>query len=126
FLGIIVEEVGRLNRVVSSFLDYARPYSGHPSELDVAQVVDRSVQLLRGDLPPGIELVVEPSDALPRVQMDPEHLRQVLLNLVRNATEAMNGRGTVTIATHARVQGRQRRVELSVRDTGPGIDATVL
>jgi two-component system sensor histidine kinase HydH len=51
FIGIIVEEVGRLDRVVSSFLDYARPYRGNPSLLDDVNVVERTLQLVRADLP---------------------------------------------------------------------------
>jgi two-component system sensor histidine kinase HydH len=78
FIGIIVEEVGRLDRVVSSFLDYARPYRGNPSLLDVTNVVERTLQLVRNDLPAELVLTHEPGDELPPVRMDPEHLRQVL------------------------------------------------
>ena len=46
FLGIIVEEVNRLNRVVSQFLDYARPYRGEPQPLDVNEVVRKTAQLV--------------------------------------------------------------------------------
>src|SRR5262249_37070690 len=46
FLGIIVEEANRLNRVVSQFLDYARPYRGEPQPLDVNEVVRKTAQLV--------------------------------------------------------------------------------
>ena len=46
FLAIIVEEANRLNRVVSQFLDYARPYRGEPQPLDVNEVVRKSAQLV--------------------------------------------------------------------------------
>jgi len=121
FVGIIVDEVGRLDRVVSSFLDYARPYRGNPSLLDVTTVVERTLQLVRNDIPEELVLTHEPADEMPPVRMDPEHLRQVLLNLIRNAMEAMKGRGTIEL--RSRVRGSF--VELLVRDSGPGIDASM-
>jgi two-component system sensor histidine kinase HydH len=119
---------------VGSFLDYARPFRGNPSILDVGQVVARTLQLVRNDLPAQVELTVEIPPELPTVRMDPEHLRQVLLNLLRNACEAMNNRGSITLRAAARSRVSYTRdaedappelVELSVRDTGPGIDPAV-
>src|SRR5262249_25501447 len=46
FISIIVEEVNRLNKVVSQFLDYARPYKGEPAEVDVNEVVRKTMQIL--------------------------------------------------------------------------------
>jgi len=133
FLGIIVEEVGRLDRVVRSFLDYARPYQGHPAPLDVNACLDRTLQLVRADLPAGVTLALELSTDLPPVKMDAEHLRQVILNLVRNAAEAMKTGGTLTLRTTTRPYGSFAResdrggevVEIHVRDTGPGIEPAV-
>jgi signal transduction histidine kinase len=133
-LGVIQEEVERLDRVVGSFLDYARPYRGNPSILEVGQVVRRTLQLVRNDLPAGVALTVDIPDELPTVRMDPEHLRQVLLNLLRNACEAMSNRGAITLRASARTRGGfvkegddvlPELVELSVSDTGPGIDPAV-
>ncbi len=134
-LGIIQEEVERLNNVVGSFLDYARPYRGNPVPLDVSQVIERTVQLLKNGLPPTIELRVELAASLPPVRMDPEHLRQVLFNLVRNAIEAMKNHGVVTVKALARTRGSFVRateespapdvVDVSVHDHGPGIDPAV-
>jgi two-component system sensor histidine kinase HydH len=130
FLGIIVEEVDRLNRVVSSFLDYARPGAGDPSPTDLNAVIHRTLQLLANDLE-GLEPELELGDGLPRVRIDAERLRQVLINLAQNAAQAMQGNGRITLRTHERsykeVGGEPRRwVELCVSDTGPGIPKKVL
>ncbi|MBL8601805.1 MAG: two-component system sensor protein [Myxococcales bacterium] len=134
FLDIIVEEVGRLDRVVRSFLDYARPYQGNPAPLDVNDSVERALKLVATDLPENIELYRDLATDLPQVKMDAEHLRQVLLNLIRNALDAMQGRGTLTVRTLVRPLGTfvtkesergPELVEIHVKDTGPGIDASI-
>ncbi len=129
FLDIIVEEVDRLNRVVSSFLDYARPSTGDPIPTEINGVVQRTVQLLGPDLGE-VDAKLALSDELPHVRIDAERLRQVLINLGQNAAQAMEGRGELTVRTHRRWRrepGGERRlwVELEVSDTGPGIPERV-
>jgi signal transduction histidine kinase len=145
FLGIILEETDRLNRVVGSFLDYARPHAGNPVPLDINGAVRRSVQILSSQKSDDVEIRLELSEVLPRASIDPEKLRQVLMNLVQNAIQAMNGRGRVTIMTsHRRApragwgngppSGNSGRlppedaevVDITVADTGPGISQKVL
>ncbi|MBS2016842.1 MAG: GAF domain-containing protein [Deltaproteobacteria bacterium] len=149
FLGIILEETDRLNRVVGSFLDYARPHAGNPVPVDVNAAVRRTVQILSSQQTEGIDLRLELAESVPRARIDPEKLRQVLLNLVQNAIQAMNGTGRVTVSTHVRRSGRGRwvdgppsersaplrasntdegteTVEIAVHDTGPGISQKVL
>ncbi|HVZ31806.1 MAG TPA: histidine kinase dimerization/phospho-acceptor domain-containing protein, partial [Polyangiaceae bacterium] len=94
FLGIILEEVERLDRVVRSVLDYARPKQGDPGLISVNAVVDQTLRLLASDREGGCQYATELDARLPQVQADAEQLRQVLLNLIRNAAEAMGGRGT--------------------------------
>ncbi len=149
FVGIILEEVNRLDRVVGSFLDYARPNAGNPIPLDINAAVRRTVQILSSQISDGgIDVHLDLSDPLPRARIDPEKFRQVLMNLMHNAIQAMDGRGKVTVTTSTRrilrrVQasapadpsGAQSRrslpedmeqIEVSVRDTGPGISPKVL
>ena len=135
FLGIILEEVDRLDRVVGSVLDLARPHEGSVVPTDVNAAVRRTVQVLSSERTEDltVDLILDPS--LPRVAIDPEQLRQVVMNLVRNASQAMKGRGKVTVATRIRF-GRGTRpnagandgtfIELTVTDNGPGISQKVL
>ena len=146
FLGIILEETDRLNRVVGSFLDYARPHAGNPVPVDVNAAVRRTVQILSSQQAEGVDVKLDLFDPMPRARIDPEKLRQVLLNLVHNAIHAMDGHGQVTVATtHRRArsgwsptsersgalrsalqEGSGEVVEISVHDTGPGISQKVL
>jgi signal transduction histidine kinase len=137
FVGIILEEVDRLDRVVGSVLDYARPSKGNPGAVDVNNVVRGTLRVLASDRERGCTLDTELRGGLPMVRADAEQLRQVLMNLIKNAIQAMNGVGQVTVSTRER-QGRHTGhsgspalygsdwVEISVRDAGPGIVPSVL
>jgi nitrogen-specific signal transduction histidine kinase len=138
FLGIIEEEVNRLNSVVSQFLSYARPLKGALDPVDVNQVLERTLTLLSAqDHTCQVEFVGAPN--LPSIRSDPELLRQVVLNLARNAIEAMGeaaGRLTITTAlTWRRPQSPARReggsdrvafIRIRFIDEGPGIPPEVM
>ncbi|MGB3053170.1 MAG: ATP-binding protein [Polyangiales bacterium] len=132
FLDIIVDEVDRLNRVVSSFLDYARPAHSDPEPIYVNAAVELTLQLLRPECDSvDVTLHVTMAQDLPRVRIDIEHLRQVLINLVQNAVQAMTSGGDIFVETRNqdsfRIGGGARRwVQISVRDTGPGIPPDLL
>jgi signal transduction histidine kinase len=129
FVGIILEEVERLDRVVGSVLDYARPSKGELGAVDLNAVVRRTITVLASDRAEECEIVTELSDTLPPVRADAEQLRQVLINLVRNAVQAMGGRGTVRVRTALHAEPASaitsapagEWVEVSVHDSGPGI-----
>lgn len=132
FLDIIVDEVDRLNRVVSSFLDYARPSTGDPAPIDVNATVQRTMQLLAPECSTAhVETHLSLNAELPQVRIDVEQLRQVLINLVQNALHAMEDGGDLFVETavreRRRVEGNPvHEAEIRVRDTGPGIDEAVL
>lgn len=127
FFGIILEEVDRLDRVVGSVLDYARPSKGDPGAVDVNTVVKRTVLVMASDRTDQSSIETDLSEELPLVSADAEQLRQVLMNLVRNAVQSLGGSGGVRVSTRLRaVATGESRVEISVRDEGPGITPQVL
>jgi two-component system, NtrC family, sensor histidine kinase HydH len=130
FLGIIADEVKRLNGVVTQFLDYSRPVRPSLAPGDVNEILRRTLALLQADQPPNVKLVLELADDLPRVSCDPEQLRQVFLNLALNAFQVMPRGGELRIATRlARDEIalwrdgplRSDLVEVLFRDSGPGV-----
>ncbi len=106
FLDIIVEEVNRLNKIVSQFLDYARPYRGEQRPLEVADVLKKTLSLLpkEKETRAHVEIVTTFAERLPPVRADAEQLLQVFLNLSLNALQAMaRGRaGKLLISTALR------------------------
>ncbi len=140
FLQIIQEEVNRLDSVVSQFLTYARPLKGKRDMVDVNHVLDRTMTLIASEPHASkVELVAAPN--LPQVRSDPELIRQVTLNLSRNAIEAMapTGGGKLTISTSLAWRGSTERggrasgaiepgsyVRIRFEDEGPGIPPEVM
>ena len=133
FIGIILEEVDRLNGVVIQFLDYARPYRGDPIPCNVNDIIDATLRLMEHDaLPTNVEVRKELSHNLPLVSVDPEHLKQVLINLFTNAFQAMPQGGKLTLtsleSSGANAGGdapfhslQNAQVLIKVTDSGPGI-----
>lgn len=130
FLEIIVEEVDRLNGVVTQFLDYARPLKSSMAPGDVGDILQRTFKLLAPQIPPRIELAIDVAPELPLVNCDAEQLKQVFLNLALNSFQAMPDGGHLRVsaalardelASWQEPRLRDDRVEIRFRDTGPGI-----
>jgi two-component system sensor histidine kinase HydH len=125
FLDIIVEEVNRLNKIVSQFLDYARPYRGEQKPLEVSDVLKKTLQLVAKEQGSNVELVTSFAERLPPVRADAEQLLQVFLNLSLNALQAMPHGGRMVISTGLRRATRRGAaaafLEVRFRDTGVGI-----
>ncbi len=115
FLGIIVEEVERLNGVVGQFLDYARPMRVHGMDVQPDTLMQGVMALVVAEgLPSGIHVDYEAGVDLPTVLMDIEKLKQVVINVIRNGVESMHERGgTLTVRTRVGTRGWR----------GPGIDS---
>lgn len=127
FLEVIVEEVNRLNGVVTAFLDYARPLKQNFGPTDVNEVVTRTLRLIQNEMPPHITLKTELADDLAKVEGDAEQLKQVLINLVQNGIQALGSTpGDLTVKTlkperFGDFRSTDAAVEIQVIDSGPGI-----
>jgi signal transduction histidine kinase len=130
FLGIILDEVNRLNGIVTQFLDYSRPLKTALAPGEVNDILQRTMKLLSPQVPAGVHVEIDLEPDLPRVNCDAEQLKQVFLNLAINAIQAMPTGGTLSIQTRlardeiALLRGPARHsevVEIGFHDTGPGI-----
>jgi signal transduction histidine kinase len=124
-MGLIARECGRLNRFVSDLLSYARERDLVLEPLDLEGHMDELREGLRRDprCAAGVSVVFEPPGESVCLRGDREQLRQVWLNLVNNAMDAMAGGGTVTVRWRL-TGGGQAAVEFV--DHGAGIAPEVL
>ncbi|MBI4466777.1 MAG: HAMP domain-containing protein [Acidobacteria bacterium] len=117
---LIAQEVHGLKALVDEFSRFARFPRVQPVPTQLNQVVESTLALYR-DSANGIRLRSELAVNLPVIPADPDLLRRVLINLIENATEAVARAVTKEIVVRTRHLPRQRCVELTVSDTGPGI-----
>jgi signal transduction histidine kinase len=122
---IISAEISRLNRIVQDVLSFARPSEPRLETIGAAAFIGEVQGLMSPDLEQrGVRLAIEPGPDL-LIRADRGHLKQVLVNLVRNAAEAIDGAGTVTLRSRSgriRLNGSETdAVVLEVSDNGRGI-----
>ena len=120
-LAALRTEARRLNRILSDFLQFARPQQARRAPGDIREVVQHVSSLIREDRSraPRVDVRVAVDPAVPPFAFDRDQVIQVLWNVALNAVEAMNGRGRLSLE----VNRRNGDVALSVSDTGAGIAA---
>jgi two-component system, NtrC family, sensor histidine kinase HydH len=118
-LNRIGEQVSVSNQIINTLLDLIRDRPMTRVRVRLADVLTEVRSAL--SIPEGVRLSIDGVEDLPDLEADAAQLRQVLLNLVENAVHAVGATGDV------RVEGAQREgfVELSVQDTGPGVDPSI-
>jgi len=112
---IVTAEVRRLDGLISEMLVYARPLEPRPRSCEVQPVLNAAVKQVDIAGEAGVSLVCEPR----WLTLDPDHLRLVVDNLLRNALSASPQPGTVAVS----LTGNNESWQLRVEDRGPGLDA---
>ena len=115
---IINEESTRLKRIIADFLNAVRPLSITLQRGSVAELLEEVFELLYSELTEKNIAVIKTLDDSVETLYDPDQLRSVLINIIRNAMDAMPDGGTLTVTMTA----RGRWLELSFKDDGCGID----
>ncbi|WP_186579986.1 two-component system sensor histidine kinase NtrB [Aquibacillus kalidii] len=114
----LLEELERINSIVEEMLLLARPGDPNFEEVCLKDIIEEIMEHYSSTIE-GIEFKVDLAPT--KVYVDPKQIRQVLYNLIRNSSEAMDGKGTIFISSYLK-NGVYR---LLVRDTGPGITSTI-
>lgn len=136
-LGIIGEEIDRVGHVIRQLNDFSHPRPAIREPIDVNMLLSNMLQLLKDPLlrPANIEARFEPDKNKPMIISDKNSLKQVFINLIKNAVEAMTDGGQIQIATKfipafggapSATDGQlPGNLEISISDTGPGIAETI-
>lgn len=124
-LEVILREVQRLERITEEILDYSKEVRLTLEPMNLQAALDEAIEVVEGRMAQaGIEIERHYSDTPCEVQADPRRIKQVMLNLLENAIEAMSwpengekGGGKLTLTTRM----SEDRAMIELEDTGPGI-----
>ncbi|MEO8663339.1 MAG: ATP-binding protein, partial [Bryobacteraceae bacterium] len=118
FLEIIEKECLRLNRLLTNFLEFARPTPPQYRLTDVGLILESVVGLAAHSVGhQQIQLRIDEAPNVPEIMCDPEQIKQVLLNLTINSVQAMPDGGEIVLSTLV----DRDRIIIEVKDQGPGI-----
>jgi two-component system nitrogen regulation sensor histidine kinase GlnL len=125
---VIIEQADRLRNLVDRLLGPQRP-SQHVTQ-SIHQVAERVCQLVSMEKPDNVQLVRDYDPSLPELAHDPDQIEQILLNITRNALQALGEEGgTITLRTRTAFQitlhGVRYRLaaRIDIEDDGPGVPA---
>ncbi|MFD1159835.1 sensor histidine kinase [Roseovarius aestuarii] len=122
-LALIDQQVGRINAIVGKLLQFARPteFGTFEESVDIAGVLDDCLVLVDHVITKGdVEVSISRAEA-PPVRINPGELQQVIINLIVNAVQAMQGSGALEIGISTTARDGLSGAQLVIADTGPGI-----
>ncbi|MBW2708314.1 MAG: HAMP domain-containing protein, partial [Deltaproteobacteria bacterium] len=117
--GMIITQVDELKRLVNEFSNFARMPAANPAPSDLGEIIEESLTLYR-EAHKDIAFVFNRSGKVPIFNLDREQLRRVMINLLDNAIQSMEGKGEVVIDLDYDSVLKMARIE--VADNGRGID----
>jgi two-component system nitrogen regulation sensor histidine kinase NtrY len=118
--GMIITQVDELKRLVNEFSNFARMPAANPVPSNISEIIEESLKLYR-EAHKEISFVLNRSEKAPIFNLDREQIKRVMINLLDNAIEAMEGHGEVVIDLD--YDSVLKMVRIEVADSGPGIDS---
>jgi two-component system, sporulation sensor kinase E len=123
-LVIVKEEIDRLNSIVQDFLFAVRPMSMTMSQENINEILLELIDFLKYELEEAeINVILDLDEDAPTVMVDPKYLKQALLNIIKNAIEAIHDGGEIRIGTEG---GPDGDVVVNIADSGEGIPENIV
>ena len=124
-LNRILKDAERCRDTVKELLEFARQTRHEMRPLDINRAITRTLFLLENQtLFQNITVIRQLSNGIPTVRGDTQQVNHMFMNIILNAAQAMQGRGTLTLSTNLSEDGE--RVVIEIADTGPGIPENIL
>ena len=122
-VGVIVEEVNRLEKILANIMDFSRQVESVKLVSQINEILENTCSLMEPYLNSGhIQLTKIFDSNIPKIVVDTAQLKQVFLNIIKNAVESMNRGGKLTIETLK----ERDYVKINIMDTGEGMTAEIL
>jgi two-component system, NtrC family, sensor histidine kinase HydH len=127
YIDIILKEVSRLETILNELLSYVKENPMLAETCDMNNCIDEVLYLFTSDTAwEQVQIVKEYDKSLPPVECDSQQIRQVFINILMNAYEAMHGNGKIIIKTEQAVFNNRPFLAISFIDTGGGIDSAII
>ncbi|MGA2191856.1 MAG: ATP-binding protein [Nitrospirota bacterium] len=125
----ISAEIRVMDEIIREFMNFSQPTELNITEIDIGALMDESLRALSG-IGGNVKKEIHMEDGLPTVEGDPVLLRQALINIIKNAYEAMPGGGSLRISARALMPGDgadpavrgQKCIRIDISDSGSGIE----
>jgi hypothetical protein len=120
---IIKDEVRRLENILANVMDFTKPQKPLKMVVEINEVVENACLLLASFLRvQGIQVIKKLTPNLPQITVDPDQIKQVFVNLIKNAAESMPNGGTLTVKTGT----EDNFIRIDIIDTGTGMTKEIL
>lgn len=127
YLDIILKEVNRLEIILNEILHYVKESPSISEACNINEFLDDILYLLTSDASwDKIGITKQYDSELPPIPCDSQQLKQVFINILMNAHEAMNGHGSLTVKTARAMYNNRTFVSVSITDTGGGINPAII
>lgn len=125
---IISHEISRVEGFLQNFLKYARPAKPQLQSVEIEPVIQEVLYLMSAQLKQNnIQVMENYSTKGSFIQVDPDMIKQILMNLILNAIESMGNKGEMNILTRIKPDQKNKQfLEISISDSGPGIPQEIV
>ena len=118
---ILKSEVLHLKKLLDEFVKYTRPTPIKLSKTDIGELVTETIDMLAPQTPANVKTVLSLDKNLPKIEIDVDQIRQVLINIIINAFEAMPSGGILQCTTKfVPIKDDGSAIKICISDTGPG------
>jgi signal transduction histidine kinase len=122
-LEIVVDEVNRLEKILANIMDFSKPVEVVKVTTQINDLIESTCALMEPYFKSGgIQLIKQLNATMPKVIVDPTQMKQVFLNLIKNAIESMPNGGKLIIGTVM----EDEHIRIDITDTGEGMTADVM
>lgn len=120
-LDLIIHETSRIERLTDRMLNMGEMQSRSFEPVNIHSVLDQAARNIASTLPDSVRISKKYDPSLPSIMADHDSLVQLVLNLIKNAKEAISNDGLITIKTAYSLSDPQRPITMAICDTGAGI-----